>query len=102
MKKDVIIGLLLALLVAAVLSPFASTSPDGLERVAEDKGFIDRGEGKEVIKSPIPDYEVPSIANKTFAGISAGIIGTILTFITMFGLVKGISFFRKKDMVCKE
>ena len=102
MKKEIIIGLLVALLVAAVLSPFASTSPDGLERVAEDKGFIEKGEGHEVIKSPIPDYEMPGIANKTFAGSSAGIIGTILTFAAMFGLVKGISFFRKKDVVFKE
>jgi len=27
-----------------LLSPLASSSPDGLERVAEDKGFIDAAE----------------------------------------------------------
>jgi len=102
LRKEVIIGLLIALFVAAALSPFASSSPDGLERVAEDKGFLEKGEGKEVIKSPIPDYEVPGIGNKTFAGIAAGVTGTIITFILMLGIAKFLSFGRKNNTVLKE
>ncbi|MGB3768113.1 MAG: PDGLE domain-containing protein, partial [Phormidesmis sp.] len=40
--KFFLIGLGVALIIAAVVSPFASSNPDGLERVAEDLGFIDR------------------------------------------------------------
>ena len=88
MRKELWVGLVAALLVAAVLSPFASSSPDGLERVAHDKGFIQKGEEKEAFKAPIPDYLVPGISNETFAGSSAGIIGTILTFLAAYGLAK--------------
>lgn len=35
-------GLGIALVIAAVVSPFASSNPDGLERVAEDLGFVNR------------------------------------------------------------
>ncbi len=35
------IGLAVSLLLAGVVSYYASSSPDGLEKVAEDIGFID-------------------------------------------------------------
>ncbi|MDN5293087.1 MAG: cobalt/nickel transport protein [Eubacteriales bacterium] len=95
-QKWVIGGLLVALIVAAFLSPFASTKPDGLERVAEDHGFLEKGEGKEVIKSPIPDYVMPGVANETLAGSLAGVVGTLLTFI-LFVLVGKILFRRSGD-----
>ena len=38
------IGLLLALAVA-IISPLASSAPDGLERVAENEGFIEVAKG---------------------------------------------------------
>lgn len=103
MKKEIVIGLLIALVVAVALAPFASSSPDGLEKVAKDKGFLKKGEGQEVIKSLIPDYKMPGIGNKTFAGIAAGVAGTMITFIAMFGIAKLISIFRKKeDIILKE
>ncbi|ADG82090.1 PDGLE domain-containing protein [Thermincola potens] len=88
MSKKIIIALLFALAVAAFLSPFASSHPDGLERVAEDKGFLHKAEGKEVIQSPMPDYTVPWIRNEKISGSAAGVIGTILTFGLMYGVAK--------------
>ncbi|MBF7082037.1 PDGLE domain-containing protein [Desulfallas sp. Bu1-1] len=79
-----------ALIVAACLSPFASPHPDGLERVAEDKGFLEKGEGKEVITSPIPDYLFPGIGNESLATSAAGVVGTLLTFGVMYGLAKAV------------
>ncbi|TEB07584.1 cobalt transport protein CbiN [Pelotomaculum schinkii] len=78
-KKTVLILLLSALVVAALLSPFASSSPDGLERVAEDQGFLDKGD-EQVLSSPIPDYLFPGIQNEKAATSAAGVIGTMLTF----------------------
>jgi len=41
-RKAVIIGLLIAIIIAGIIALFASSSPDGLERVAADKGFCIR------------------------------------------------------------
>lgn len=92
-RKYVFIGLLVALLVAGFLSPFASPSPDGLERVAEDKGFLHLAEGKELINAMMPDYVFPGIANEGVATALAGVLGTLLVF--GFMLLMGKLFFKK-------
>jgi cobalt/nickel transport protein len=86
MDKKILAFLLVALAVAVVLSPFASSNPDGLERVAEDKGFLERGEGKEVITAPIPDYLLPGVENERLATAAAGFVGTLVTFGLMYGV----------------
>ena len=80
---------LLVCLAVACLSPLASSSPDGLERVAEDKGFIDLG-----LEAPfqvIADYVFPGIENEALATILAGLIGTLI----LFGAVYGVSWLIK-------
>jgi cobalt/nickel transport system permease protein len=70
-------GLLLALAVT-LLSPLASPHPDGLERVAEDAGFIDRA-----VDAPyeiIPDYVLPGPRSEAAATILAGVVGTLVVF----------------------
>jgi len=93
MKKTVLIVLLAALAVAVLLSPFASSSPDGLERVAEDLGFIEKGE-ESMIKSPIPDYTFPGIKSEKVATALAGAVGTLLTFGAVYALGRAAT--RKK------
>jgi len=73
-------GLLLALGLAFFLAPFASKAPDGLERVAEDQGFLARAEGREVFPSPIPDYEIPGVRSEALATALAGLAGTLVAF----------------------
>jgi len=78
-----LISLLVCLAVAS-LSPLASSSPDGLERVAENKGFIDLAQ-----ESPfqiIADYVFPGIENETLATILAGLIGTLILFGVVYSL----------------
>ena len=89
------IGLIIALVLAGVVSLFASSFPDGLERVAIDHDFIELGEGNEVMHSPMPDYIVPGISNETLAASLAGLIGTLM----MFGLVYGIGKALKRSSV---
>lgn len=79
------VGLLIAVVVA-LFSPLASPHPDGLERVAEDKGFLDRA--LDAPNQIIPDYVFPGIANERVATIVAGVIGTLL----MFGLGYGLAW----------
>ena len=74
-------GLGVSLGLAAVFSPFASSSPDGLEKVAEDKGFLEKGEGEPAWKhSPAPEYAVPGLASERIATGAAGFAGTALVF----------------------
>ncbi|MCB0062304.1 MAG: PDGLE domain-containing protein [Caldilineaceae bacterium] len=71
-------GGLLISLVVAVFSFAASGSPDGLERVAEDHGFI--GTALDPFYNILPDYTIPFIANETVSGIVAVVLGTLIVF----------------------
>ncbi len=86
------IGLAAAVILAAFASPFASSAPDGLEKVADDKGFISLAEGSAVWKqAPLADYATPGVESEgTSTGI-AGIIGTVLVFAVGFGIIRLIS-----------
>jgi len=79
-------GALIFALVLALLSPLASSSPDGLERVAEDKGFMETAHG--AVFEVIPDYVMPGIRSEAIATILAGIIGTLILFSIGYGLAK--------------
>ena len=77
MRRFVIIMLLAALAVAGVVSFFAATSPDGLERVAENLGFSQAAQEPSV--SVLPDYSVPGLTGFLSNGI-AGMIGVAAVF----------------------
>ncbi len=76
-KKWWLIALVFCLLLATI-SPLASSSPDGLEKVAEDKGFI--GFAGEAPFEIVADYVFPGIENEAVAAILAGWLGTLLLF----------------------
>lgn len=82
------IGLLIALGLA-VASPLASANPDGLEWVAEQKGFLETA--REPLYNLIPDYVFPGISNEALATILAGIVGTLL----VFGVALGVAYLRR-------
>jgi cobalt/nickel transport system permease protein len=91
-KRDAavwILGLGFALALG-ILSPLASTHPDGLEWVAGQKGFLQAARGP--LYKIIPDYIFPGINNKAFAIILAGILGTLL----VFGAALGVARWRRK------
>ena len=91
-KKSKII-LAVSILIGGFLSVFASSFPDGLEKVAEDKGFVDKGYG--LISGIIPDYVMPGISYEPFAVALAGIVGTLVTFYLIVFLGKVIVKFKK-------
>ena len=93
-KREIVIGLAAALSIALFLSPFASPWPDGLERVAKDLGFIEKGEGAGVLKAPIPDYKFPGLDSEGFSTALSGSIGTIAMFGIGFGIAR---LLRKKE-----
>jgi len=95
--KIIVFGLVLALGIALFLSPWASSFPDGLERVAKDLGFIKKAEESGATvweKSPIPDYKMPGIQNESLATGLAGLVGTAAIAAAGWGLAR---LLRKRD-----
>ncbi len=86
----ILAGLALSLALAFAISPFASSSPDGLERVAEDKGFLKKAEETTPAwqSAPISDYEFPGLAEShpAWATAVAGLAGTAAIFLLAWGL----------------
>ncbi|MEU8870255.1 energy-coupling factor ABC transporter permease [Streptomyces javensis] len=68
-------GLAAALLCAGVVSFYASASPDGLEKVAHDKGIDQKAEDHAAKDSPLADYGVKDITDARLSGGLAGVIG---------------------------
>jgi hypothetical protein len=88
MKLFTILALAVAIGLATAASPYASPSPDGLEKVAADKAFLDRGTLHPVQEeSPVPDYAFPGVDEPRVATGLAGFAGTLLVFGLGYGLV---------------
>ena len=82
-----IIGILIILIIAMALSLVASSFPDGLEKVAEDYGFIDRA--VEVLPEGfflIPDYAFGGVENEYMQTSIAGLFG-VLIILAIFAVV---------------
>ena len=77
MKKFILIMLALSLVTAGGLSWFASTHPDGLEKVAQKLGFA--GKAQEPSYTLLPDYTIPGHTGFLYNGL-AGILGVAVTF----------------------
>ncbi len=80
-----------ALFLAGVVSFYASSHPDGLEKVAEDIGFIDSAKDSAVAGSPFSDYGVVGIANERLSVGISGFIGVIVTATVAIYLFKYLS-----------
>lgn len=84
-------GLLLGIALAIFLSPFASGSPDGLEKVAEEEGFADTETEHQLGDSPLADYSVEGVDDENLSTGAAGLIGVLLTFgigLALFGTTR--------------
>jgi cobalt/nickel transport protein len=91
MKKTntfILIGIIVSLFFAGIISNFASGSPDGLEKVAEDTGFIETAQDSAVATSPLADYGVSVVENEFLSTGLSGVIGVAVTALVAFGLFK--------------
>lgn len=59
--------------VVVLAANFASPDPDGLERVAEDHGFI--GQAENVISGILADYAIPGVDDPAVSTVLAGLLG---------------------------
>jgi cobalt/nickel transport protein len=99
MKKFLIAGLFVALLLAGVASSFASGSPDGLDYAAREgctfdaDGEITGGtcmaqqeQEHQLGDSPLADYGIKGIDNEMLSTGLSGVAGVLLTFAIGGGL----------------
>ena len=70
-----VVGIGIALLIT-FFSPLASSEPDGLEKVAENHGFITQAE--DAPYEIIADYVFPWVDNEDLATILAGMTGVLI------------------------
>jgi cobalt/nickel transport system permease protein len=87
--RGVLVGGLAIAAALALLSPLASSAPDGLERVAENLGFLAANRGT-VVQAPtgvLPDYSVPGVASAQLSTILAGLIGVVIVAALAYAVV---------------
>ncbi len=90
-------GVLVALLLAFVVSRYASGSPDGLERVAADKGIDTEVTDHALGDWPFADYSTRGIDDEGLGTGVAGVIGVGVTFAVAFGAVWLVRLGRRDD-----
>jgi cobalt/nickel transport protein len=78
-KKFLAAGFLVSLFLAGVVSFYASSDPDGLEKVAGDVGFIETAKDHTYADGALADYGVKGIDNERASVGVAGVIGVIGT-----------------------
>lgn len=87
-----LIGLVLSLIIAVFLSPFASPDPDGLDRVAEDLQFSKKEDpnalGNQLPLAGIFDGYALKGVPQGIATPLAGFLGTLATFGIAWGIGK--------------
>ena len=81
-----LVGLLVALVIAGVGSYYASGSPDGLEWSAEKEGFLDTAEDSATADSPLADYSVSGVDDGRLSGGLAGAVGVAVTLLLAGGI----------------
>jgi hypothetical protein len=74
-----------------LLSPLASSEPDGLEKVASENGFAESAEGHALQDGPLAGYSVKGINDERWSNALSGLIGMLITFgvgLAVFALLR--------------
>ena len=86
-------GLLVAIGLAMLVSGFASSAPDGLNKVAEDHGIAASARQHLFENGPLAGYAVKGVnSDRLSTGIS-GLIGVLVTFgigLALFALLRAM------------
>ncbi|MEU8940797.1 energy-coupling factor ABC transporter permease [Streptomyces goshikiensis] len=90
-------GLVTALVLAGFVSFYASASPDGLEKVAADKGIDQKVEEHAAAGSPLADYSVKDVTDARLSGGLAGVIGVGVTVVVGTGIFWTVRRRRAQD-----
>lgn len=81
-----IVGMLASVVLAGLVSFYASSSPDGLESVAQEQGFGETAEDSATSDSALADYGVDGVEDERWSVGLAGVLGVGITALAGFGL----------------
>ncbi len=87
-RGTVIVGALLATLLAFGVAPLASGDPDGLERVAIDLGFVDTAADPGTVSSPLANYVVDGLGDSALSIGLAGVAGAVVVALLAWGIAR--------------
>jgi hypothetical protein len=90
------LGLAVALILAFFVSPYASSEPDGLERVSIDKGFDGAPRDHALAEAPLADYGVDGVDDAQLSTGLAGVIGVAICFAVGAVVLLGIRTLRSR------
>jgi len=76
--------LVAALLVAGVVSYWASAAPDGLEKTSSAAGLMPPENSSPSLPAPLKDYKVAGLSNEFLSNGLAGLAGTLLVLALVF------------------
>ncbi|MFJ7272167.1 energy-coupling factor ABC transporter permease [Streptomyces sp. NPDC099050] len=93
-----ITGLVAALALAGIVSFYASSSPDGLEKVAADQGIDQKVTEHAAADSPLADYSVKDVSDARLSGGLAGVIGVGATVLVGTGVFWTVRRRRAADL----
>ena len=82
-------GVLVALGLALLVAPHASSLPDGLEKVAAALGF-EHHAAQPLVAAPFGDYHLPGVKSAAWATAWAGAIGTVVVFALAWLLARSL------------
>ena len=82
------LGLAIALFLAFVVSPYASSAPDGLEKVTSGISSSVPQPASSWSLYIFPDYSVPGVHSERLSTGLAGLIGTLAVFVLGFILIR--------------
>ncbi|HVN65657.1 MAG TPA: PDGLE domain-containing protein [Methanomicrobiales archaeon] len=108
-RKFIVVGIIIALIIGVAAVFLASSDPDGLESTAliiqgqktltgstpENAEIQEDLNGKFSYSSPMPDYSLGESMGP-LGGIVAIVVGTLLSFVLVFGLSKVVAHFRSR------
>lgn len=80
------VGLAVAVALAFVVAPHASSDPDGLEKVAADHGIDASADQHALVDAPLADYSVAGLDDSGLGTGIAGAVGIAATFLVGFGV----------------
>jgi hypothetical protein len=86
LRNFVLVGLVVATLIAVGLSQFASDDPDGLEYVADREGFLETAQDHDLAETALADYGDGLTGNSALDTAIAGVVGVAVTALLGWGL----------------
>jgi hypothetical protein len=96
-RAVLLVGVAVVLLLAGVVSAYASGHPDGLEYVASRVGFLDTAADSPTGDSPLAGYAVRGVGSERLSGGLAGVVGVVVVGLLASALTWAVRRRRRED-----